>query len=144
MLFPRTVSLSGALSGGALWVCSLLTSIACATCATSYGFASIFLPPWRSTFAQFSPVVKLWCSVVASRLTLQCANLWNRGVNLQHILGQIHSHACNLIHGTSPFNTSFRLTFNHQYWYLDAVPGNWKSVSIQSSGLPTAAAYFQR
>ncbi|QXL84827.1 DUF1010 domain-containing protein [Comamonas sp. NLF-1-9] len=38
---------------------AFLASSACAACASSYLFASIAPPPWRSAFSQFVPVVKL-------------------------------------------------------------------------------------
>lgn len=45
---------------------AFLTSSAYAASATSYHFASISPPPWRSAFSQFAPVVKLGFPVLAS------------------------------------------------------------------------------
>ncbi|WP_453934612.1 DUF1010 domain-containing protein [Acidovorax temperans] len=43
-----------------------MASSACAACATSYHFASIAPPPWRSAFSRFALVVKLGFPVLAS------------------------------------------------------------------------------
>jgi hypothetical protein len=45
---------------------AFLASSPCAASATSYHFASIAPPPWRSAFSQFAPVVKLGFPVLAS------------------------------------------------------------------------------
>ena len=45
---------------------AFLASSACAACATSYHFASIAPPRWRSAFSQFAPVVNSVVSVLAS------------------------------------------------------------------------------
>ena len=48
------------------WFQAFLASSACAACATSYHFASIAPPPWRSAFSRFALVVKLGFPVLAS------------------------------------------------------------------------------
>ena len=45
---------------------AFLASSACTVSATSYHFSNIAPPPWRSAFAQFAPVVKLWRSIVVA------------------------------------------------------------------------------
>ena len=77
MLIPRAFSISGGLPRGALgggWLrlgtarefLVFLASSAFAACASSYGFASAASPPWRRAFAQVTPVVKLWRTVVVA------------------------------------------------------------------------------
>ena len=53
--------------GALRWFQAFLASSACAACATSYHFASIAPPPWRSAFSRFALVVKLGFPVLASR-----------------------------------------------------------------------------
>ena len=50
---------------------AFLASSACAASATSYRFASIAPPPWRSAFSQLARVVKLGFPLLASCLTLR-------------------------------------------------------------------------
>ena len=45
---------------------AFLAFSACAASATSYHFASVALPPWRSAFSRFALVVKLGFPVLAS------------------------------------------------------------------------------
>ena len=52
--------------GALRWFQAFLASSACAACATSYHFASIAPPRWRSAFSQFAPVVNSVVSVLAS------------------------------------------------------------------------------
>ena len=57
---------SGLRLGALRWFQAFLASSACAACATSYHFASIAPPRWRSAFSQFAPVVNSVVSVLAS------------------------------------------------------------------------------
>ena len=52
--------------GALRWFQAFLASSPCTACASSYHFASITPPPWRSAFSQFAPVVKLGLPVLAS------------------------------------------------------------------------------
>ncbi|WP_453934613.1 DUF1010 domain-containing protein [Acidovorax temperans] len=45
---------------------AFLASSPCAASATSYHFASIAPPPWRTAFSRFAPVVNLGLPVLAS------------------------------------------------------------------------------
>jgi hypothetical protein len=77
MLFQPAFSFSSVIQR---WVCrvvglrllsfrqfqAFLASSACAVSSTSYHFASISPPPWRSAFSQLARVVKLGFSVLAS------------------------------------------------------------------------------
>ena len=45
---------------------AFLASSHCTASATSYHFASIASPPWRTAFSRFAPVVKLGLPVLAS------------------------------------------------------------------------------
>ena len=57
-------------AGLRLWVLrqfkAFLASSPCTASATSYHFASIAPPPWRSAFSRFAPVVNLGFPVLAS------------------------------------------------------------------------------
>lgn len=57
-------------AGLRLWVVrqfkAFLASSPCTASATSYHFASIAPPPWRSAFSRFAPVVNLGFPVLAS------------------------------------------------------------------------------
>ena len=65
-LFAGFLPCAGLRLGVRRWFQAFLASRACAACATSYHFASIAPPPWRTAFSRFAPVVNLGLPVLAS------------------------------------------------------------------------------